>query len=359
MSETATAQKILLTLVVPVFNEQDAIFPFLDAVRPVLDEILAAYGPAVTGEILFVDDGSTDATLARLVEARRRDQRVRIIQLSRNFGKETALTAGLDHAAGSAVVPIDVDLQDPPEAIPAMVGRWLEGYDVVDVIRADRSADGWLKRASAALFYRLHNLIAERPIPANAGDFRLLDRKVVDAVKQLPERARLMKYLFAWVGFRQTTIEVVRAPRRRGESKWNYWRLWNLALDGITSSSTVPLRMWSYLGAGIALLAFSYALFLIVRTLVLGIDSPGYTSIMVAVLFFGGINLLSLGMIGEYLGRSYAETRRRPLYIVAETFGFDGAHSVLESKDEWTGRSIPAWPNMKTGTGGSVHDGTL
>lgn len=353
---TTNTRKTLLTLVVPVFNEQDAIAPFLDSVRPILDEIFAGYDSAITGEILFVDDGSSDGTLGQLIAARRSDPRIKIVQLSRNFGKDIALTAGLDHAIGAAVVPIDVDLQDPPEVIPELLGRWFDGYDVVDVIRADRQSDSWFKRVSAALYYRFHNLIAEQPIQANAGDFRLLDRKVVEAVKQMPERARLMKCLCAWVGFRRTAIKVARAPRSGGKSKWKYWRLWNLALDGITSSSTMPLRIWSYLGVAVAFLAFCYAVFLIGRTIVIGVDVPGYASIMVAVLFFGGINLLSLGVIGEYLGRSYIESRQRPLYIIADTFGFKDAINASEHDNVWTRRSIPAWPNMKITTGGSRHD---
>jgi glycosyltransferase involved in cell wall biosynthesis len=221
------------------------------------------------------------------------------------------------------VIPMDVDLQDPPEVIPALVERWFAGFDVVTARRADRSSDTWLKRTTARMFYRVFNVVAERPIMPDAGDFRLLSRTVVDVLRQFPERARFMKGLFAWVGFRQTHVDYVRAEREAGTTKFKYWRLWNFAIDGITSSTTVPLRIWTYLGAGAALMAFVYAAVLIARTMIYGTDVPGYASIMVAVLFLGGLNLLSLGIIGEYLGRTYTEVKGRPLYIVRETFGLE------------------------------------
>jgi len=306
----------MLTLVVPVHNETGSIEPFLARTVPILKQ-LGDY------EILFVDDGSTDATLVELIAAHKADAHVRIVALSRNFGKDTALAAGLAHATGHAVIPMDVDLQDPPEVIPEMVAKWREGFDVVNARRADRSSDTWLKRTTAKLFYQVFNQMADRPILENVGDFRLLDRRVVDVLNRFPERARFMKGLFSWVGFSHCTIDYERANRHAGESKWKYWKLWNFAVDGIASFTTVPLRVWTYFGALIAFLAFVYAAVLVVRTLILGIDTPGYASLMVAVLFMGGINLLSLGVIGEYLGRTYTEVKGRPLYIVDRTWGFE------------------------------------
>ena len=305
-----------LTLVVPVHNETGSIEPFLARTVP----ILKAIGDY---EVLFVDDGSTDATIGELVAAHEADPHVRIVALSRNFGKDVALAAGLAHATGHAVIPMDVDLQDPPEVIPQMVEKWREGFDVVNARRADRSSDTWLKRTTAKLFYQVFNQMADRPILENVGDFRLLDRRVVEVLNRFPERARFMKGLFSWVGFSHCTIDYQRANREVGHSKWKYWKLWNFAVDGIASFTTVPLRVWTYFGAAIALLAFVYAAVLIVRTLIFGIDTPGYASLMVAVLMMGGINLLSLGVIGEYLGRTYTEVKGRPLYIVDRTWGFE------------------------------------
>lgn len=309
----------VLSLVVPVHNETGTIGLFLARATPVL----AGLGRAVDYEIVFVDDGSTDATLAELLAARKENPRIRIVALSRNFGKDTALAAGLAHAGGEAVIPIDVDLQDPPEVIPQLVAKWREGFDVVNARRADRSSDTWLKRTTAKGFYRVFNQMAEREILENVGDFRLLSRRVVDVVNQFPERARFMKGLFSWVGFSHATIDYQRDSRAAGQTKWRYWKLWNFAVDGITSFTTVPLRIWSYFGAAVALLAFIFAAVLIVRTLVYGIDTPGYASLMVVVLGLGGVNLLSLGVIGEYLGRTYTEVKGRPLYIIDRTYGFE------------------------------------
>jgi glycosyltransferase involved in cell wall biosynthesis len=343
---------VILSLVVPVHDEAGGIEPFLTRTRPVLDAVTSPFGVVATYEIVFVDDGSRDATLAELNAARARDARVKIVVLSRNFGKDTALAAGLAYASGSAVIPIDVDLQDPPELIPALVERWLAGFDIVNARRADRSSDTWTKRRSAGAFYRVFNWMAERPIPADTGDFRLIARPVVDALNRFPERARFMKGLFAWVGYTQCSVDYVRPDREQGASKWRYWRLWNFAIDGITSSTTVPLRVWTYCGATIALLAFVYATLLIGRTLILGADVPGYASLAVLVLFFGGLNLLSLGIIGEYLGRTYTEVKGRPLYIVRDAFGFE--RSPERGSATWTAPSTPDWPNRRRSTGGST-----
>ncbi len=309
----------LLSIVVPVKNEEAAIVPFVQRVSTILDEIAINE----SWEILFVDDGSTDATLAAIAAAHGHDRRVRALSLSRNFGKEAALSAGLDHARGRAVVPMDVDMQDPPEVLPEMVAKWLQGYEMVFGVRRSRQEDSFAKRLTAGLFYRAHNLVSQDKIPENAGDFRLLDRKVVEVIRKLPERNRFMKGLFAWAGFKQAAVEYDRVERETGKSKFNYWKLWTLALDGITSASTVPLRIWSYVGAMVALFALGYAGFLALDTMIFGNEVPGYASIMVSVLFLGGVQLISLGVLGEYVGRILTETKQRPLYVVRDTIGIE------------------------------------
>src|SRR5690349_15839154 len=251
----------LLSVIVPVKNEEEAILPFVERVSAILETIAASAG----WEILFVDDGSTDSTLAAIVAAHGRDQRVRALSLSRNFGKEAALSAGLDHARGAAVIPMDVDMQDPPEVLPEMVAKWSDGHEMVFGVRRSRSEDSLTKRMTAGLFYRAHNMVSTDKIPENVGDFRLMDRKVVDVIRAMPERNRFMKGLFAWAGFKQASVEYDRAERETGTTKYNYWKLWTLALDGITSASTVPLRIWSYIGALVALFALGYAGFLTVE----------------------------------------------------------------------------------------------
>jgi polyisoprenyl-phosphate glycosyltransferase len=310
-----------LSLIAPVKDEEEAIGPFVERVVPLLDRLFP--DPAAPGwELLFIDDGSSDATLAAIHQAHRRDPRIRALSLSRNFGKEAALSAGLDHVSGQAVVPIDVDLQDPPEAIADMLAKWREGYEVVYGVRRNRHSDSLPKRLTADLYYRAHNYLSDDKIPEHAGDFRLLDRSVVDVIRAMPERNRFMKGLFAWGGFRQAAVEYDRAPRQAGKTKFHYWRLWTLALDGITSASTMPLRIWSYVGVAIAIFSLLYALAVIVRTLVFGIQVPGYPSLMVAILFFGGLQLISLGVLGEYVGRILTETKRRPIYVVRTKIGF-------------------------------------
>lgn len=299
-----------LSVVCPIHNEEDALHGFFAELLPLLD------ASGESHEVLCINDGSRDASLAVLQAYRRDHPQIRIIDLSRNFGKEAALTCGLDEARGQAVVPIDADLQDPPELIIEMLKVWRQGFDVVLAQRTDRSSDSLLKRKTADWFYRLHNLISDPPLPPNVGDFRLMDRKVVDALKQLPERRRFMKGLFAWVGFRQATLPYVRRVRFAGESKFSGWRLWNFALEGLTSFSTAPLRIWSYLGLGIALAAFLFGLFIVGRALLIGRDLPGYASTITIVLFLGGIQLIGLGMLGEYIGRIFSETKGRPIYII-------------------------------------------
>ncbi len=304
----------LLSLVIPVFNEEAAIAPFLAAIIPALAPIGAHL------ELVFVDDGSTDGTRAAIAAARRAQPCVRLVAFSRNFGKEPAISAGLDRARGDAVVIIDVDLQDPPEVIETFVQRWREGYDVVYGIRTDRSSDTRRKRLSARLFYRGFNRIAHRPIPIDAGDFRLLDRRAVDALKALPERNRFMKGLYDWIGFRQVGVPFARRPRLAGKSKFGFRKLWSLALDGTTSFSSMPLRVWTFVGLAVATFAFAYGAFILIRALAYGSDVPGYASTMLAVLFLGGVQLVSLGVIGEYLSRLFIESKQRPLYIVEEEF---------------------------------------
>ncbi|HTK58517.1 MAG TPA: glycosyltransferase family 2 protein [Sphingomicrobium sp.] len=310
-----------LSLVIPVKDEEVAIDDCLARVIPIIE---AMNDPAARSfEILFVDDGSTDTTLEVIRKANAADHRIRGISLSRNFGKEAALTAGLDAARGMAVVPLDVDLQDPPEALPKMVAEWRNGFDVVYGVRDNRETDSLPKRITADFYYRAHNWLSNDKIPEHAGDFRLLDRRVVDVIRQMPERNRFMKGLFAWAGFKQAAVSYHREERKVGKTKYNYWKLWTLAIDGITSASTAPLRIWSYLGGFVALGALGYALFIIIRTLTTGIVVPGYASLMVAILFLGGLQLLSLGILGEYVGRILTETKARPLYVVRETIGGD------------------------------------
>ena len=317
-------QPVELSLIVPVKDEEDAVAPFVARVAPILDRLIAGG----RWEMLFIDDGSEDATLSALHAAHRREPRVRALSLSRNFGKEAALSAGLDHAQGAAVIPIDVDLQDPPEVIGAMLAKWREGYEVVYGVRRNRSSDSLPKRLTADLYYRAHNYLSDDKIPEHAGDFRLLDRAVVEVIRRMPERNRFMKGLFAWSGFRQAAVEYDRVPREVGRTKFRYWRLWTLALDGIISASTMPLRVWSYVGVVIALASLLFALFLVVRTFASGIDVPGYASLMVPILFFGGLQLIALGVLGEYVGRILVETKQRPIYVVRARIGIDEKAAV-------------------------------
>jgi len=310
-------QKIEVSIVVPMFNEEGNLDYLFGRLEPILEQLQCRY------EIICVNDGSTDNTLDKLLQYRKKDSRIKLVNFSRNFGKDTALTAGLHYSRGTAVIPIDSDLQDPPELIKDLLAKWHEGYDVVYAVRRKRYGEPLMKRLMAKLFYKFINLFSETPIPKNTGDFRLMDRRVVEVLNQLPERTRFMKGLFAWVGFKQTGITYDRQPRYLGKTKWNFWKLWNFALDGITLFSTSALKMWSYLGMIISLVSFIYAMFLIIRTLILGRDVPGYASIMVVVLFLGGLQLISLGILGEYLGRVYAEVKKRPLYIVSKSYGFN------------------------------------
>jgi glycosyltransferase involved in cell wall biosynthesis len=281
-----------------------------------LSAVLHTMGSPV--EIVYINDGSTDGTLAVMEHLRQSDPRVAIVDLSRNFGKEIALTAGLDHASGNAVVIIDADLQDPPELIPEFVKYFGEGHDVVYAQRTSRAGESFLKRSTAHLFYRLIRLFSRVKIPEDTGDFRLLSRRAVDSLRLLREQHRFMKGLFAWIGYRHKAVPYDRAPRAAGRTKWNYWRLWNFALEGFTSFTIAPLKIATYIGILTALAAFIYAISIIYKTLLYGDPVAGYPSLMVVVLFLGGVQLMTIGVLGEYLGRMFDETKQRPLYFVNE-----------------------------------------
>ena len=311
----------------PMFDEEDAFAPFYAAIVPILETVTQRY------EIVCVDDGSRDATAAVVLAHRSANPRIKLLTFSRNFGKEAALSAGIDYSSGDAVIPIDVDLQDPPELIPALVAEWRKGADVVVAVRTRRDADSWIKRVTAQLFYRVIDRISDVPIPQNAGDYRLLDRKVIDTLQRMPERNRFMKGLYAWAGFRQSVVNYERPARTHGMTKFRYWRLWNFALDGIFSFSTLPLRIWTYIGMSVAVLATLYGLYIVVRTLLFGVDVPGYASLFVAVLFIGGMNMIGLGVLGEYLGRVFLEVKQRPLYVIALAAGFDEQRVTARSGD--------------------------
>jgi glycosyltransferase involved in cell wall biosynthesis len=306
-----------LSLVIPVFNEGDNIDALARRVQPVLERCASSF------EVVFIDDGSRDDTLARIRALNARDPRWRAVSFSRNFGKEIAIAAGLDHAVGRAVVIMDADLQHPPEMIETFVKHWRDGYLMVYGQRTDRVADGPLRRGLTRAFYRLFQAFGETPLPEGAGDFRLLDRKAVDALRQMGERARFSKGLYAWIGFRQIGVPFEVSARTHGESKFDARKLFRFAFDGITSFSTLPLKLWTYVGVGVSVLAFLFAVYFIIETMIRGVDVPGFASLIVSVMFFSGVQLISLGVIGEYIGRIFAEVKRRPLYIVGDSIGLD------------------------------------
>ncbi len=304
--------KILVSIVTPFFNEEDGVDVFFSAVFSEIGRL-----SQFEFEIVCVDDGSRDGTLAKLLEIKRQDGRLKVVELTRNFGKEAALSAGLDEARGQAVIPFDADLQDPPTLIGRLLAAWQQSnVDVVLAKRSDRTSDSVAKRMTAASYYGVHNLLSAVKIPPNVGDCRLMSRPVVDALKRLPEKQRFMKGLFAWVGFQSITVEYVRERRVTGRSKFSGWRLWNFALEGITSFSSWPLRVWTYIGMTGACATLTYALFILLRTLIYGVDVPGYASILVSILFFGSLQLVGLGVLGEYIGRIYIESKDRPAYLV-------------------------------------------
>lgn len=299
-----------ISLVVPVFNEEEAIPIFYKTVRGF--DALKPY----TVELVFINDGSKDATETIINTLALSDPLVVPLSFTRNFGKEPALFAGLEHATGEAIIPIDVDLQDPVEVIPHLIAKWQAGADMVLAKRSDRSTDGRMKRKSAEWFYKLHNKISYPQIEENVGDFRLMSREVVENIKLLSERNLFMKGILSWVGGNTDIVEYIRADRVAGKSKFNGWKLWNLALDGITSFSTFPLRIWTYLGLSVSLLSFFYAIWMVIDKLLWGNPVPGYPSLMTAILFLGGIQLIGIGILGEYMGRVYTEVKKRPRYLI-------------------------------------------
>lgn len=306
-----------ISLVIPCHNEEEAIPVFLSTVAPIMDATGLDY------EMVFVDDGSRDATVPTLIGFSHQFPQIRLVELSRNFGKEAAMTAGFTYASGDAIIPMDADLQDPPELIPEMIAKWQEGYKVVHAVRRSRETDSWAKRNTAKAFYRLMEDITDVKIPSNCGDYRLMDRAVVNAILSFPERNRFMKGIMAAAGFKAAQVEYDRPERAAGETKFNFWKLWNFALDGITGFSTVPLRVWTYIGAIVAFWSFAFAGWIVAKTVVWGVVTPGYATVTSVVLFLGGVQLIGIGVLGEYIGRIVAETKRRPLFLVGSLYGFD------------------------------------
>jgi len=311
-----------IAIVIPAYNEEDNVEIAYKRLKEVLDSTNYDY------ELIFVDDGSKDNTLSKLLELYEKDKKVKVISLSRNFGKEIALSAGLDYADADAVIPFDVDLQDPPEVIPKLIAKFEEGYDVVNAVRIKREGETFFKRFTSKAFYKIINILSDIEIPQDAGDFRLISKAALNAVKQIRERKRFMKGIFAWVGFKTTSVYYERAPRHAGKTKWNYLKLIDLAIEGITSFSIAPLRLASLLGLFVSFVAFLYAMWIIIQKLVYGNPVKGYPSIMVAILFLGGVQLITIGIIGEYVGRIYEEVKQRPLYIVKTIWDKDDKEEI-------------------------------
>jgi len=328
-SDKNTTELELISIIAPVYNEQEVLTAFYHSLCETLDTLPFRF------EIIFIDDGSQDNSLEIIHSLQQNDPRISAIELSRNFGKEIALTAGLDHSHGDAAIIIDTDLQDPPELIQDMILEWKNGFDVVYGQRISRQGESVLKKVSSHLFYRVIQRMSHIKIPEDTGDFRLLNRTAIDALKQLREQRRFMKGLFSWVGYRQKAIPFHRQPRQAGASKWNYWRLWNFALEGITSFTTAPLHLATYFGLLTAFGAFLFGVYIIYHTLVWGNPIPGYPSLMVVVLFLGGIQLISIGIVGEYLGRLFDETKQRPLYLI-KSYQPTGCEADSPTKDNAT-----------------------
>lgn len=314
----ADMEKPDLSIIAPMYNEEEVLGIFFEEIKKVLDKI-----DGLEYEIICVNDGSSDKTLDKLRFFAEQDKRIKAISFSRNFGKEKAMYAGLEHCSGKAAIVIDVDLQDPVELIEIFIQKWKEGYETVYGVRINRKTDTFFKRFTANLFYKAFNKMSQVPVYKNGGDFRLIDRKVIDAIKEIKDNKLFMKYIFNWPGYKSCSVGFVRQKRAAGTTKWNYWKLWNFALDGISAATTLPLRIWTYIGVFISLLAFLRGGYIIARTLISGIDLPGYASLTAAILFLGGIQLIALGVLGEYLGRVLEETRRRPMYLIAEKVNFD------------------------------------
>jgi polyisoprenyl-phosphate glycosyltransferase len=330
----------VISIVVPAYNEERNLAEFIAAIVPVLE------GIGETFEIVFVNDGSRDNTLGLLAAAASQDSRIKVIGLARNFGKDVALTAGLAHATGQAVIPIDCDLQHPPALIVDFVAKWREGYDMVIGVRSKRDEEGFFRRTASRTYYKIMKMMTSVEIPPNAGDFRLIDRKIIDVINKMPEKHRFMKGIFAWPGFKVASVEFqanIRANETR--SSWSFFRLWRFALDGLFSFSTAPLKMWTYLGGLAALASFVYLIVTLVQKLFFGIDVPGYASLLILLLFFNGLALISNGIQGEYIARIFEEVKGRPLYVVNEKFGFDQAElakPVVVPPGTRPGSSTPA-----------------
>ena len=324
----------LISIVAPAYNEESGLAPFVRRV----DETMSGSGLAY--EIVFVNDGSTDKTLSVMQSLRAINPNITIVNLSRNFGKETAMTAGIAHALGDAIVIIDTDLQDPPEVIPEMIETWRAGYDVVYAQRTERAGETWMKKATAKWFYWSVKRMGPVPIPENAGDFRLISRRAAQALLRIPERHRFMKGLYAWIGFPQKAISYERQARFAGRSKWNYWQLWNLAIEGITSFTIVPLKLATYLGFVIAMIAFVYGLVIVLKAIVFGEIVRGFPTIMSVMLLLGGVQLIVLGFIGEYLGRIFDETKQRPLYLL-ESVSWSAAAEGMNKRASETALRMP------------------
>lgn len=323
----------ILTIVVPVYNEASVILSFHHCLETALAEI-----PVSSIQIIYVNDGSQDKSMSILKQVAARAHNVTLVEFSRNFGKEAAMTAGINIAKGDAVIIIDADFQDPPRLIPEMVSYWQQGYDVVNMRRRSRAGETFLKKNTARVFYRLMALLGPVKMPENVGDFRLLSRRAVDALKRMPERNRFMKGMFAWIGFPVKEIFYHRDPRFSGKTKWNYWRLFNLAVEGITSYTVTPLRFASYLGMVVSLAAFGYGIFILLKTLIYGDPVQGFSALVIFILFLGGIQLLSIGIAGEYIGRIFMETKNRPLYIIKEIY--EGPAALSEPAEHCIHRNI-------------------
>lgn len=324
-----------LTVVVPVFNEEQVLPHCYQRLSRIADDM-----SDLSWEFLFVDDGSSDGSMVFLRQVAAHDPRVRFIKLARNFGKEAALSAGINYADGDAVVIIDADLQDPPELIPQMVSMWREGYDTVYGQRTARHGETLIKRLTASYFYKVMGILGRVRIPKDTGDFRLLSRRSILALRQLPESNRFMKGLFAWIGYRQIALPYTRDPRHAGNTKFNYWRLWNFAIDGITSFTTVPLKLATYFGLLLAMGSFAYGIYIVLKTLVYGDPVPGFPTLMTVILFLGGVQFLFLGILGEYLGRMFDETKHRPLYLIDECHLIDNPELPEAAVDNYKLRTL-------------------
>jgi len=326
----------VISMVAPAWNEAKNLVPFIEALTKVLEGIGEPW------EIVFVDDGSKDDTLGMLLAARANDPRIKVVSLARNFGKDIALTAGLHHARGRAVIPIDCDLQHPPELIPEMVAKWRAGADMVIGVRHNRSEEGFLRRTFSRWYYGLMRRMTHVAIPPNAGDFRLLDRKIVDVIKDMPERTRFMKGIFAWPGFKTEAIEFQANQRAGGNTTWSPFKLWRFALDGLFSFSTTPLKIWTYIGGLSAFGAFVYLMITLIQKIFFGIAAPGYASLLIVMLGFNGLLLLSNGIQGEYIARIFEEVKGRPRYVVGKKWGFDEPAALVAPKAAAESRDVPS-----------------